>query len=112
MPSVIMNELPSYHFYLSLANQQVLKTQTKIMEHLPRKAPEFIMRPELRLDHIAAEHARIAAEAAERQSEAQDERKEVALRMQVADKEVQAELKIKREQEQQGQPLNLPEMDF
>jgi len=77
MPSAIMYELRPYDFYLMLANQQVLKTQTKKMDHLPKIAPEFLMRPELRLDYIAHEHARLAAEAAAKQNEAAQERSEI-----------------------------------
>ena len=104
MPSVIMNELRPYHFYLMLANEQVLKTQTKIMDHLPKIAPEFRMRPELRLDYIAQEHARVAAEAAAKQSEAEKERVEIGK---------QGEMKFSStEAQKKGEGMELKEMDY
>ncbi len=104
MPSAIMNELRPYYFYLMLANEQVLKTQTKIMDHLPKIAPEFSMRPELRLDYIAQEHARLAAEATAKQSEAEKERMEI---------EKQGEMKFSStEAQKKGEGMELKEMDY
>jgi len=77
MPSTIMHELPSYHFFLSMPGQHILKTKTKVLD-LPKFNEEFIMRPELSLNQIIEDTARIKAKAMECVSAAKEERNRLA----------------------------------
>ena len=80
LPSTIQHELgvgangnKDYSFYLLLNHQHVIKTTTKRMD-LPSIAPEFILRDDLRLDHIKADHDRLQLVAEERQATAEKEK--------------------------------------
>jgi type IV secretory pathway TraG/TraD family ATPase VirD4 len=97
LPGTIMHELPPYHFFLSMPGQQILKTQTKVM-NIHKVAEEFIMRPELSLDRIAKESTMISSEADAAQTEAQRERNSLVDRD--ADKHVQEEIKKQLDDEE------------
>lgn len=111
LPSSIMHELAPYQFYLSMAGQQILKTQTRVMD-LPKVAPEFIMRPELRLDYIAQQAAKAAADAAALVSETKKERAALAQEQKAKQIDAEVQKEVKEQQRQAGLDLIGAEIDF
>lgn len=59
LKSQLMRDLKKYEQYVSLSDQQVVKTKTSNMDHLPFICEPFMLRPDLNLDNILEDQKRL-----------------------------------------------------